>query len=226
MPMDMQEKQLTEKESLRLITEMINKAKDTCHDTGVAAIMWGIVIAVCSLVRLAEIHFDFRLPFNVYWLTFAAVVPQVYFSMQAKKERKVKAYGDDFIDYLWLGFGICIFLMIYITGAMYSDWKPVAEEYKKLAGQSGGFLFYEYNASFFLLLYGLPTFVTGVSMKFRPMTWGGLLCWACCIAAIYTPIKIDLILTALSSVFAWLIPGIIMEKDYRKAKRELAATNV
>jgi hypothetical protein len=58
------------------------------------------------------------------------------------------------------------------------------------------------------------------------MLWGGLLCWACCITALYTSIKIDLLLVALSSVFAWLIPGIIMEKDYRKAKRTLAEAHV
>lgn len=220
------EKQLTEKESLDLIAQMINKAKDACHDTGLAAIMWGTVIAVCSLVRLSELHFRYKLPFDIYWLTFVAVIPQIYFTIKEKKERKVKTYGDAFTDYLWIGFGICIFLMIYITGAMYSEWEPVAEEYKKLTGHSSSFSLYEFTSSFFLLLYGLPTFVTGVSMKFRPMLWGGLLCWACCIIALYTSIKIDLILIALSSVFAWLIPGIIMEKDYRKAKKELAQANV
>ncbi|MBL7747819.1 MAG: hypothetical protein JNM19_10355 [Chitinophagaceae bacterium] len=224
--MELQDKPLTEKESLDLITQMINKAKDACHDTGIAAIMWGAVIAVCALVKLSEIHFNYRLPFNIYWLTFAAVIPQIYFSIRAKRERKVKAYGDEFMDYLWVGFGICIFLMIYVTGSMYNEWKPVADEYYKLAGHSSSFKFYEFNSSLFLLLYGLPTFVTGVSMKFKPMFWGGLLCWVCCITALYTPVKIDLILLALSSIFAWLIPGIIMEKDYRKAKKELAQANV
>jgi hypothetical protein len=220
------EKQLTEKESLDLIAQMINKAKDACHDTGIAAIMWGAVIAVCSLVRLSELHFDYKLPFDIYLLTFVAIVPQIYFSVKGKKERKVKAYGDAFMDYLWVGFGICIFLIIYITGTMYREWEPVADEYKKLTGHSSSFKMYEFTSSFFLLLYGLPTFVTGVSMKFKPMLWGGLLCWICCIITLYTSVKVDLILTAVSSVFAWLIPGIIMEKEYRNAKRGLARANV
>jgi hypothetical protein len=220
------EKQLTERESLDLIAQMINKAKNVCHDTGIAAIMWGAVIAVCALVRLSELHFGYRLPFDIYWLTFVAVIPQIYFSIREKRKRKVKAYGDAFYDYLWIGFGICIFLMIYITSSMNSEWESAAEQYQKIAGHSTSFRLYEFNSSFFLLLYGLPTFVTGVSMKFKPMLWGGLLCWVCCILSIYTTIKIDLILIALSSVFAWLIPGIIMEKDYRKAKRGLAETNV
>ena len=224
--MNGQEKILTEKESLDLITQMINKAKDACHDTGMAAIMWGSIIAICSLVRLSEIHFGYKLPFDIYLLTLVAVIPQIYLSIKEKKKRKVKAYGDVFFDYLWLGFGICIFLMIFITTAIYRELGPVAEEYRQMKGESLSFRFYEYNAAFFLLLYGLPTFVSGVSMKFKPMLWGGLICWICCIASIYTTIKIDLLLIAASSVLAWLIPGIIMEKEYRKAKSELAQANV
>lgn len=224
--MDQSEKTLSEKESLDLIARMINKAKDACHDTGVAAIMWGAVIAICSLVRLAEIQFGFAMPFDIYWLTFVAVIPQIYFSVKEKKNRKVKAYGDEFYDYLWIGFGICIFLMIYTTSHMFNEWKPVAVEYKSLAGHSSPFRLYEYSSSLFLLLYGMPTFVTGVSMRFKPMLWGGLLCWVCCLICLYTPVKTDLLLVALSSVSAWLIPGIIMEKDYRKAKRTLAETHV
>lgn len=224
--MNGQEKILTEKESLDLITQMINKAKDACHDTGIAAIMWGSVITICSLVRLSELHFEYRLPFDIYLLTIVAVIPQIYFTVKEKRQRKVKTYDDGFMDSLWLGFGICIFLMIYTTNIMYSQWGPASDEYRKLTGTAFPFKLYEFNSSFFLMLYGLPTFVTGVSMKFKPMFWGGLLCWASCLITIYTSIKIDLILVALSSIFAWLVPGIIMEKEYRKAKRELTAANV
>ena len=38
--------------------------------------------------------------------------------------------------------------------------------------------------------------------------------------------KIDLLLTALAAIFAWLIPGIIMQLDFRKAKNELGRNHV
>jgi uncharacterized protein with PQ loop repeat len=212
------EKQLTEKESLDLIAMMINKAKDSYHDTGA-------IIAVCSLVKLAEIQFDFRLPFDIYWLTILAIVPQIFITIREKKKRKVKTYDDIYMDYLWLGFGISIFLLIFITNAIFNVWEPVAYEYSKQPDHSF-FSFREFIAPLFLLVYGIPTFVTGAACKFKPMLWGGLLCWTCCIITIYTTIKIDLLLTAFSAVFAWLIPGIIMERDYKKAKKELAQANV
>jgi uncharacterized protein with PQ loop repeat len=216
------EKQLTEKESLALITQMINKAKDSCHDTGITAIMWGAVIAVCALVKLSELQFGYQLPFDIYLLTLVAVIPQVFISIREKKKRKVKTYDDVFMDFLWLGFGITIFLMIFITNYLSHQ----LEGYTNPAGHGAVNALYEYISPLFLLLYGLPTFVSGVSMKFKPMIFGGILCWVSCIIAIYTSIKIDLLLTAFSAVFAWLVPGIIMEKDYRKAKRGLAEANV
>jgi hypothetical protein len=220
------EKQMTEKESLALITEMINKAKDSYYDTGLGAMMWGIVIAVCSLVRLSEIQFGYELPIDIYWLTIVAVVPQVLISIREKKEKKVKTYDDIYMDYLWLAFGISIFLLIVIINVIFNAWGPVAGEYAKLAGHRSDFNFYEYVAPLFLLLYGIPTFVTGTACKFKPMLWGGLLCWACCIVTLFTTIKIDLLLTAFSAIAAWFIPGIIMQKEYRKAKKELAVTHV
>jgi uncharacterized protein with PQ loop repeat len=224
--MNQEEKRLTEKESLELIATMISKAKDSYHDTGIGAIMWGAVIAVCSLVKLSEIQLGYRLPFDIYLLTVIAVVPQVFITIKEKKERKVKSFDDAYLDYIWLGFGICIFLMIFIINAVFSVWEPVAKEYRELAGHTSPFLFREFIAPLFLLLYGLPTFITGAACKFKPMLWGGLFCWACCIITIFTSVKTDLLLTAASAIIAWLIPGILMEKEYRNYKKEQASLHV
>jgi len=219
----MEEKQLTEKESLNLIAQMISKAKDSYHDTGIGAIMWGAVIAICSLEKLAEIHFDYRLPFDIYLLTLVAIVPQIFITIKEKKERKVKSYDDVYMDYLWLGFGICIFLLILIINNVYAELNPLVKDYKQLAKDRVDwvdFRFSEFVSPLFLLLYGFPTFVTGAACKFKPMLWGGILCWTCSIVAIYTTIKIDMLLTAASAIMAWLIPGILMEKEYRLYKKE------
>ncbi len=216
------EKSLTEKESLDLITRMINQAKDSYRDTGTAAIMWGIIITICSLVRLAEIQFTFKMPFDIYWITFLAVIPQIWISIREKKKRRVKTYDEIYMDYVWFGFGISIFLMIFILNVLFNSLNSV----NTLPGKSAISVLYEFIAPLFLLLYGLPTFITGAACKFRPMLFGGLFCWACCIITIFTPIKIDLLLTAASAIFAWLIPGMIMQKDYLSAKTELAKSYV
>lgn len=213
------EQQLTEKESLALIARMISRAKDSYHATGIGAIMWGIVIAICALVKLSEIQFDYRLPFDIYLLTLIAIVPQVFISIRERKEQRVKSYDDTYMDYIWLGFGICIFILVYIMNMVYAGFAPMSVNYKELGGKLP-FRFSEYVSSFFLMLYGLPTFITGAARKFGPMFWGGLICWACAIAALYTEIRMDLLLIALSAIVAWLVPGILMEREYRVYKKE------
>jgi hypothetical protein len=222
----MEEKKLSEQESLELITQMIKKARNAYYDTGITAIMWGAVIAFCALEKFAEINFGYHLPFDIYLLTLVAIIPQVLITIKEKKERTVKSYDDSYMDYLWLGFGICIFLMIFVVNIIFKGWNPVADEYKVLAGHESSFRFYEFISPLFLILYGLPTFVTGTACKFKPMLWGGLLCWACCIITLFTTIKTDLLLTALSAIGAWLIPGLILGQEYRKAKMELRQANV
>lgn len=221
-----QEKTLSEQDSLRLITMMINKAKESYHDTGIGAIMWGAVIAVCSLVRLSEVQFDYRLPFDIYLLTLVAIVPQIFISIKEKRERKVKSYDDAYLDYIWLGFGITIFLLIHISNNIFGEWGSWSNEYRSITGQEAPVRFSEFVSPLFLMLYGLPTFITGAACKFKPMLWGGIFCWVCCIITVYTTIKIDLLLTALSAITAWFIPGILMEVEYRKFKKEQALLNV
>jgi hypothetical protein len=222
----MQEKPISEKESLVLITQMINKAKNSYHDTGLSAMLWGAVIIVCSLVRFAEIRFDFELPFDIYLLTIAAIVPQVIISIREKKSRQVRSYDDQYMDYIWLGFGISIMLMIFVLNMMGASWQPVAKEFLNETGRAPGFQLYEYISPLFLILYGIPTFVTGTACKFRPMLWGGLVCWIACIISSFTPIQADLLLVAFSSLVAWFIPGIIMMKDYKAAKLGLERREV
>ena len=221
-----QEKTLTEQQSLQLITMMINKAKESYHATGIGAIMWGAVIAVCSLVRLSEIHFGYKLPFDIYLLTLVAIIPQILISIREKKERKVKSYDDPYLDYIWLGFGISIFLLVLICNNIFNEWGAWTNQYKPATGNGNSHGFYEFVGPLFLMLYGMPTFITGAACKFKPMLWGGIFCWICCIIAIYTSIKIDLLLTAASAILAWLMPGVIMEKEYRLYKKEQARLNV
>ncbi|MFT3978826.1 MAG: hypothetical protein QM687_00040 [Ferruginibacter sp.] len=219
----MDNKELSHQESLALINTMISKAKDSYHETGIGSMMWGVVIAICSIVRLVEVQLDKRLPFDIYLLALIAIIPQVIMSVQKNKRRRAKTYDDAFTDPTWMGFGICIFLLILIINLIYKGYIPMYHEYVKLAGHEPSFNFHEFIMPLFLMLYGLPTFITGMGCRFRPMLIGGIICWVSCIIASFTEYRIDLLLTAFSAIAAWFIPGLLMEKEYRKYKKEKGA---
>jgi len=222
----MEDSNLSYQDSLRIINDMIHKAKRSFHDTGIGAMLWGSIIAFCSLVKLAELRYGFKLPFDVYLLTLFALIPQIFITIRERRARKAKAYDDHFISFVWLAFGIGIFLLSHTLNVMFANWSPVWKEYEQLAGKEPAFKLSEYTASFFLLLYGLPTFITGATYSFKPMLYGGIFCWICCVVTVYTTVQVDLLLTALSAIAAWLIPGLLMKKAYDNAKTKAATENV
>ncbi|MEP6845637.1 MAG: hypothetical protein ABI861_06525 [Panacibacter sp.] len=217
-----EEKQMTELESLRLIESMISKAKGSYHDTGIGPILWGSVITFCSLVTFSEIQFGFEFPFDEWLLIFIAIIPQVFISIRETRMRKVVKYEDVAVDYVWATFGIAIFLMMHINANLYAHLNPVITEYKTLKGVTDiDFSYSSFSTSIFLMLYGIPSFITGGVCKFKPMLYGGIICWLCCVISVYTPIKTDLLLMALSATTAWLIPGIILRRKFVAKKKKV-----
>ena len=96
--------------------------------------------------------------------------------------------------YVWTTFGICIFILSFYNAR-----------------------FQESNAaSLFMMLYGIPTFITGGIFKFRPMIIGGLVCWAASVISMFVPFTIDMLLMAVCGLAAWLIPGLILLYRYNK----------
>lgn len=215
--MSEQEQPLSEKESLQLITSMINRAKESYHDTGWGPIMWGSLVPFCALATWAQVKWKFSIGFDVWLLVLAAIVPQIIISYREKKVKRVKTHNDIALDYVWMSFGIALFLLIFasnmIQAGMNSTFSPAGLPYKKPS-----VFFYDYQVSLFLIIYGFPTFITGGIMKFTPMLLGGAFCWGCSIICLFTPALTDLLLMAASALVAWLVPGIIINRNCRRKR--------
>ncbi|HRD57901.1 MAG TPA: hypothetical protein PK504_07610 [Ferruginibacter sp.] len=222
----MEKKELTQQQSLALINTMIHKARESYGDTGRDSIMWGVVITICSLVKFCEIQFGFKLPFDIYLLTIVAAIFQVVMAIKDGKKSKVKKYDDAFLSPAWIGFGVCIGLLIHIINLLYINYMPMYNEYVNVTGHKPAFNLGEYITPLFLMLYGLPTFITGMGCNFKPMLIGSIICWLCCIITVYTNYKADLLLTALSAIVAWFIPGLWMLSTYKKHKKSQEVLNV
>jgi hypothetical protein len=186
----------SEKESLKLINEMMSKAKRSYVTKGIASIVWGILIVICSLITWLKIQYQFDIGFNVWWFVLLAVIPQTFFSVKDRKSKNFVAHDEHTMTYVWSTFGICIFILSF---------------YNTSFGNGN-------STTLFMMLYGIPTFITGGVFKFRPMIFGGLICWALSVLSIFTPISTDMLFMAACGLFAWLIPGIILWNRYQKSK--------
>ncbi|MFZ4057952.1 MAG: hypothetical protein ACOYKE_07420 [Ferruginibacter sp.] len=211
------DEKLTGEQSLEIIQQMIHQAKNTYHEKGIGPILWGTVITFCSLMTFAQIHYHFKLPFDIWWLTFVAILPQIIIVNKEKKQRKVRTHMDTVMDYVWTCFGFSIFILIFINGNVLYNLAPITQHYKEHVGPVLGFR--NFQTSYFLLLYGIPTIITGGITNLKPMLYGGILCWVLAVVTVYTNAEMDMLLTALAATCAWLIPGIIL---WRKMKMHKA----
>ena len=76
--MENEEKMMTGEESLRIITEMINKTKVNIRQGSFHLLFWGWLILICSLSEYVLFKFtDFSTP----WYVWFFVIPGVFVSM-------------------------------------------------------------------------------------------------------------------------------------------------
>ncbi len=73
------EKMMTEKESMELITSMINKAKNNFSERGLLYILWGWVILFCCITSFIGDHFFHLTKIYFVWLIFILLLYFKYF---------------------------------------------------------------------------------------------------------------------------------------------------
>lgn len=221
------DKKLSEKESLELITSMIQQARaGYFHDSGTGAILWGSVVGFAGLMMFFDSYFGWNTGFDWWLLALFALVPQFYISYRESRSKTIKTDIGRTLDIVWLVFGISIFAVIlYFNIAPQSAVRFLAEDGKTLFQkniETGEITPYRFGmapstGSLLLILYAWPTMVTGVSKKFTPMIAGAILTYAFFILSLYTRTYIDNLLMGLAGLINWLIPGIMLRQRYLKA---------
>ena len=67
-----------------------------------------------------------------------------------------------------------------------------------------------------LLLFRMPTFISGCINKFAPFIFGGVACWLLCIVAFFYNSYFNYLLVAAGAGVAWIIPGFILRARFKK----------
>jgi len=217
-------KSMTEQESLNIIHSMIQKAKGNFHETGASAILWGSIIAFCGIYNFLELEFKFPFNVDVWLLTLVGFIPQIYISIREKKNKLVKTDLEDAINAVWIVYGISIFCLFFYWNFAPSTAELILKnqhiELLQKNTLNGEIITWHpqifSQVSLLILLYGIPTLVTGIARKFKPMIFGGILCYTFFFISLFTETKWDLLLNGLAGIFCWLIPGLILHKKYLK----------
>ena len=183
---------ISEKESLKIISEMIEASKNNIKDNGFFYLLWGWLVLAASLLHFILLSTDFKYPF-IPWpvLMITGAVISVIAGIRLGKKAKVISHIDKTIIYLWWGFFFTILVILFIASA--------------------GNLAWNVSTPLIIALYGLGTFVSGGALKFKPLIIGGIACWVIAVVATYLEYRYVLLLTALSVIIAYLIPGYMLK---------------
>jgi len=199
----MQEENITQQQSLAIIESMINKAKNQFSENGFAYLLWGWVILFCSVSQFVlQYFFDYPKYSLVWMLTWLAAAVQVIYSVKKGKRRIVKTYTDEITRYVWLVFIIIMML----TGTL---------TVRLLQPQQ-----YYISTIIILILYGMPTFLSGIILKFRPLVTGGICCWVLSVIAGFLPKDFIVLMLAAAVIIAWIIPGYLLSSRYKKENQQ------
>ncbi len=191
----MEEKVLTEKESLALITGMISRAKNHYHESGSSALLWGFANVICFVLAYLQEENWINLPFNPFLLMIIAVILQIFFSWKERASKRTVTYKDETHLYVWIAFGISILILTV----------------------AGGFSEIGYIVlPLILLLFGIPTFISGCIKKFNPLIFGGIVCWILSAISFFFRQNEVFLFVATGAFFAWVIPGFILRKNFYK----------
>lgn len=188
----MPEEKFSPEESLQLIQSMISKTRQTMSDNSIYFLVWGwITFLACTGQFILKNVFENE----KHYLVWTAIIPGIIFSIyQGSKEsrrKRVKTYVDESMSYLWMGMGIGFFVLSMILSKM--GWGTVV-------------------FPFFIMLYGLGTFVSGNLLRFRPLIIGGILAWVLAVGSAWVNYDYQMLFGAAAILVSYIIPAYMLRQ--------------
>lgn len=188
--MEIQEKELTPLQGLQMITDVIAKTRENLKEHSFCFLLWGWLIAAASfLFFILHAYTSFTLyflPFPV--LTAAGIF--VTLRYYAGKRKAAQTYLGYYLGRLWLALASGFILAVAIN--LIADQPPF---------------------TYTLLIAGIGTLASGLVLRFRPLTAGGILFLLASLISIELPDTYKPLLQGLVVVMGYLIPGYLLQRS-------------
>jgi hypothetical protein len=187
--METEEKMMTGEESLKIITDMINKTKVNIRQGSFHLLFWGWLILICSLSEYLLYKFtDFTHPWYVWFFVIPGVFVSMIYGFVTGRKAKMHTYADNLYLWTWMGFLASSIVLFMI----------VSEDMRNVP-------------PFILMLAAMPTFISGFIIRFRPLIIGGITFWIFALAAhfagAFAPLAVPV-----AMLTGYLIPGYMLKR--------------
>jgi len=179
---------LSAEQSLDIITTMIHQAKGNARRNSFYFLLWGWVVAIANLGMFLLTQLDYSRPYIVWLITIPAWILSLYKGFRQNRQDQIHTHLDSISIALWFSFAVCIFTVIGFGYKINYQISPVI-----------------------LLVSAIPTVVSGVVFRFRPLLIGGILFWLCGIACFLVGAAYQPLVGTVAIAGGYLIPGYMLQ---------------
>lgn len=188
----MADEKFSPEQSLLLIQSMISKTRQNMSDNSIYFLIWGWLTFIAFIGQFILKHI---LEYEKHYIVWLVVIIGILFSIyQGKKDEKkvrAKTWVGENMSHLWAGMAISFFVLSMIITRM--GWET--EMYP-----------------FFIMLYGLGTFVSGNFLQFRPLIIGGIIAWVLAIGSTWVSYDYQMLFAAAAILFSYIIPAYMLRR--------------
>jgi hypothetical protein len=186
----MAEENFSPEQSLQLIRSMISKTRQNMSDNSIYFLVWGwLTFIACTGQFILKHILEYEQHYLVWLVVIIGIGFTIYQGRKEDKTIKARTYVDDSMKDLWTGMGISFFVLGMILTRL--GWGSVV-------------------FPFFIMLYGLGTFVSGSFLRFRPLIIGGLIASALAIGSTFVSYDYQMLFGAAAIFFSYIIPAYML----------------
>ena len=190
---------LSPAESLGLIRNMIEKTRQEISDNSKYFLVWGWgAFAGCIGQFILKVGFHYPHHYRIWLVSFLCIAITIGLGIKERKQQKVKTYVGESMSYLWTGMGISFFVASIILSKI--GW--------------------QYCFPFFILFYGLGTYVSGKILQYKPFQYGGLSAFILAIAAAWVSYDVQILLAATALLVSYIIPAHLLRNRYKQSGKQ------
>ncbi len=187
--MDQSKEYFNEQESLKVIHEMIDKAKKDLGSQAFYPILWGWVVLIGSIGHYVLLEY---IAFGRAWLAwlviFIGIIGSIVKGINSSKKSGAANYTSSIVAMIWVIFLVNYFILLPFLDVINYMITPLV-----------------------LLMTGGSIVLTGFATKFKPFYYSGIFVWLMTIAAFLLPRSPQLLICAATALFGILIPGYILK---------------
>lgn len=183
--------EFTPKESLDVITSMIQQAKGNMQKNSFYFLLWGWTIAIANLGVFLLLKFtEVSNPYQMFFITIVAAIASIIYGIRQGREATVSTHLDSIYKWVWMGFGATCFIF-WIFG-------------KQIGWQLNPVI---------ITLCAVPTFTSGALLKFKPLMFGGIAFWILGALCFLSNYETQFLLASMAVTIGYIIPGYLLKRS-------------